>query len=163
MTGKIRALAAVFAAFLSLGPAKAAGVVVPNDERHAPFSGNLPTCGDAGVLDRIRARFAQKESEYWSSSLTIGAADRVAEVGYRANGLAFIPRRYCVARVAMSDGRLRTVEYQVQADLGIIGWTYGVEWCVVGLDRDFAYAPACSALRPFVQRRLAEMGLRAKY
>ncbi len=163
MTAKIGALAAVVSTILAMGAANAAGVVVPNANRYAPFSETLPNCGDPGVLDRIRDRFAQKEIEYWSSSLTIGNIDRIAEIGYRANGLAYIPRRYCVARAAMNDGRLRTVEYQVQADLGIIGWTFGVEWCVVGLDRDFAYAPACSALRPFVQRRLAEMGLKAKY
>ncbi len=45
----------------------------------------------------------------------------------------------------------------------MIGWGYGVEWCVVGLDRNLAYAPACSALRPFVERYLGEKALRARY
>ena len=45
----------------------------------------------------------------------------------------------------------------------MIGWGYGVEWCVVGLDRNLAYAPACSVLRPFVERYLGEAAMRARY
>ena len=160
------ALLWILALLSSLVPAAqglAAGVVVPNERRYAPFGDELPACGDAAVLDRIRDRFAQKEGAYWGSALAIGAADRIAEIGYRANGLAYIPRRYCVARVAMNDGRRRTLIYQVQSDLGIIGWGYGVEWCVVGYDRNLAHAPGCSVLRPFAERRLAELGLRARY
>ena len=50
---------------------------------------------------------------------------------------------------------------------GIIGATWGVEWCVVGLDPNFAYAPACSILRPIIEREigqykwLSEYGLKA--
>jgi len=115
------------------------------------------------VLSRISDRFAQKESEYWASSLQINSYDRIEEVGFRANGLAYIPRRYCVARTLDSDLKNRTVIYEIEESLGIIGWGYGVEWCVVGLDRNLAYAPACSALRPFVDRYLGEKALRARY
>ena len=160
MIGKIGALAPAFAALLTLAPARAAGVVVPNAERNAPFSETLPACDDAGVLHRIRDRFAQKESEYWSSSLTLGEIDRIAEIGYRANGLAYIPRRYCVARAQLNDLKPRNVIYAIQEDLGIIGIDYGVEWCVVGLDRNLAYAPGCQAVRPFLERNLGEKALR---
>jgi len=30
----------------------------------------------------------------------------------------------------------------------MIGQTYGVEWCVVGLDRNWAYSPSCKMARP---------------
>ena len=63
----------------------------------------------------------------------------------------------------MSDNRDRLVVYQVQEDLGMTGWGSGVEWCVVGTDRDFAYAPACSALRPFAQRYLNQKPLIVRY
>ncbi len=140
-------------AFVSLvTSAQAAGVIVPNEQRFAPFSTILPRCDDPGVLDRIRERFAQKESEFWHSSLTLGVADRIAEIGYRSNGSAYIPRRYCVARMWIDNWHKVQVNYQVQADLGIIGWGYGVEWCVVGYDRNLAYAPSCTVLRPIAQR-----------
>jgi len=45
----------------------------------------------------------------------------------------------------------------------MIGWGWGVEWCVVGLDRNLAYAPSCSVLRPFATRYLGEAAIRALY
>ncbi len=152
------------AALLALGAgAHAAGIVVPAEQRYAAYSADLPPCDDSGVLARISDRFAQKESGYWNSPLQIGGYDRIREIGFRSNGLGYIPRRYCVARALGSDSKERTVIYDVEESLGIIGWGYGVEWCVVGLDRNFAYAPACSALRPFVERYLGEAALRARY
>jgi hypothetical protein len=151
--GRARLGICALIAFVSLiTSAQAAGVIVPNEYRFAPFSNDLPRCDDPSVLDRIRERFAQKESEFWHSSLTLGVADRIAEIGYRSNGSAYIPRRYCVARMWIDNRRKVQVDYQVQSDMGIIGWGYGVEWCVVGYDRNLAYAPACTVLRPIAQR-----------
>jgi hypothetical protein len=95
--------------------------------------------------------------------LQIAGYDRIREIGFRSNGLGYIPRRYCVARALDADSRPRTVIYDVEESLGVIGWGYGVEWCVVGLDRNLAYAPACSALRPFVEGVLSDKALRALY
>jgi hypothetical protein len=152
------------AALLALGAgARAGGIVVPAEQRYSAYSGDLPACDDPGVLARIGGRFAQKESEYWNSPLRIAGFDRVEEIGLRSNGLGYIPRRYCVARALGDDSQPRTVVYQIQESLGMIGWGYGVEWCVVGLDRNLAYAPACSALRPFVENHRAQKALRARY
>ena len=52
----------------------------------------------------------------------------------------------------ISDGVPRQIIYQVQQSLGFAGATIGVEVCVVGLDRNFAYSPACSVLRPLLDR-----------
>jgi len=54
------------------------------------------------------------------------------------------------------------VIYDIGEDLGMIGWGYGVEWCVVGLDRNHAYEPSCSVLKPFVTR-FAGPTIRARY
>jgi len=159
---KFASIGVLMAAFAA-GSALAAGVIVPAEQRFSPFDTYLPSCDDAGVLDTIRGRFAQKESGYWNSSLEIGEVDRIREIGYRSNGVAYIPRRYCVARAKLSDTHWRTLQYEILSDMGIIGWGYGVEFCVVGLDRNLAYAPACAVLRPFVERRLAETGLSARY
>ena len=143
--------------------AHAAGVIVPAENRHAPYSGQLPPCDDPGVLSTISEAFAGKESEYWNSSLTINGYDRIREIGFRANGVAYIPRRYCVARATLNDAHAHLVVYQIQEDLGFIGWGDGVEWCVVGVDRNLAYAPGCSALRPYVTRYLGEKALSERY
>ena len=69
----------------------------------------------------------------------------------------------------MNDLKQRTVVYAVGENTGIIGTTWGVEWCVVGLDPMLAYAPACSVIKPFVERSLTvhpwlgEYGIRARY
>ncbi len=152
------------AAVLGFGfGAQAGGIVVPAEQRYSAYSGDLPGCDDPGVLARISDRFAQKEANYWNSPLQIAGFDRIREIGMRSNGLGYIPRRYCVARALDSDSKDRTVVYDIVEGMGMISWGYGVEWCVVGLDRNLAYAPACSALRPFVARFLGENALRARY
>jgi len=154
------------AAFLAFGVAARADgghIVVPAEQRYAGYSGNLPPCEDPGVLLRISDRFAQKESEYWPSPLQIAGYDRIREFSMRANGLDYIPRRYCLARATLNDNHEHTVIYDIEENLGIIGWGYGVEWCVVGLDRNLAYAPGCGALRPLAERFLGENAIRARY
>jgi len=158
-----RILVCLAALFFFAATADAAGIIVPAEERYHPWSGALPACDDPGVLGLISDRFAQTESEYWNSSIRLVGYDRVSELGYRANGVAFIPRRYCIARSVDGDGKFRAVIYDIGEDLGIIGMGYGVEWCVVGLDREFAYAPACRVLRPFVERHYGQAVIRARY
>jgi hypothetical protein len=155
----------ILAAILAFGAnARAADrIVVPAERRYSAYSGVLPPCEDGGVLGKISSRFNQKEAEYWNSALVIDHYDRVRELSLRGNGLDYIPRRYCIARAYLNDNREHTVIYQIQESLGMIGWGYGVEWCVIGLDRNFAYAPACRVLRPFAERSLGERALVERY
>jgi hypothetical protein len=69
-------------------------------------------------------------------------------VAWRPWGLDTIPRRFCTGTVTISDGSRRRIDYSVREDLGIIGAEYGVEWCVAGLDRNWAYNPACKMAQP---------------
>ena len=130
-----------------LAGAAAARPLVPAEQRYRPFTADLPACDDPGVLGTITSRFQQKESEYWNSALEIKLFDRVHESGFRSNGLDYIPRRYCTARALLNNDKRHYVTYWVGERTGIIGWSYGVEWCVQGLDRNNAYAPACRAAR----------------
>jgi len=151
------------------GPAQLNLYDTPAEARWAPFFDDMPACDDAGVLSTISGRFGATQREFWDPNLAINGFDRVREIGFRANGLSTIPRRYCVARAAMTDQRTRTVVYAVATQTGIIGVTWGVEWCVVGLDPTFAYAPDCLVIRPVLEREigkakwLAEYGLKAGY
>ena len=147
-----RFLVVAVALLASSLPALAAGIVVPAEERYIPFSGDLPQCDDADYLTWIQARFAEKESTYWNSPLTIVGIDEVRQIGFRSNGAQYIPRRYCVADAHMSDLKTRRVIYQIQERTGFAGYAGSTEWCVVGLDRNNAYAPGCSVLRPLLDR-----------
>ena len=149
--GKI--LATTLGAALTLAafaqPAGAASWFEMNFWMSGPrYDGNLPACDDATALGKISGRFAQKESTFWVSDLAITGFDKVREIALRPWGHQAIPRRYCSARVALSNGRASMVYYSIAEDLGFIGASWGVEWCVDGFDRNLAYAPNCKMARP---------------
>jgi len=138
---------AVSIAIGAAAPTGAAGWLEKNVYLSGPrYDGVLPRCEAA--LGTIASRFAQKEGRFWNSSLQIVGFDRVRETAFRPWAPETIPRRYCSAMAMVSDGRARTVHYSIIEDASIIGMTWGVEWCVVGLDRNWAYNPACHMAQP---------------
>src|ERR1700739_3912638 len=71
------------------------------------------------------------------------------------HGIAFrpwqsdnIPRRYCTGKAMTSDGKIHTVNFSIIEDGGFAGYGQGVEWCLIGLDRNWAYNPACRSAGP---------------
>ena len=144
----IRSLAAVAMLVLgALAPAQAASWLEKNFWLSGPrYDGVLPAC-EAG-LDTIAARFAEKEGRFWNSDLQIQGFERVREIAFSPWAEGTIPRRFCSALALVSDGRKHAVYYSIGEDTGIIGSSWGVEWCVVGLDRNWAYNPRCKMARP---------------
>ena len=136
-------LAAGYASFAALARPQ-----VPAEERYDSYQGVLPGCADPAVFERIQSRFHAREAEFWKSGLEIVSLDQVREIGFRSNGLDLIPRRYCTAKAQMNNQSVRDVSYSIDEDLGIIGWGFDVEWCLEGLDRDYAYSPDCKIARP---------------
>lgn len=112
------------------------------------YDGVLPPCDYPATLGKITDRFGHKESKFWNSRLQIMSIDNIREVSYRPWASDTIPRRFCRATAHISDGHRRPVYYAIGEDLGMIGATWGVEWCVIGYDRNWAYNPACRAARP---------------
>ena len=110
------------------------------------YDGNVADCGAA--LSTITAQFREKESTFWNSSLEITGFGQIRETAFRPWQSDNIPRRYCSAEVMLNDGKLRTVHYSIIEDGGFAGFGQGVEWCVTGLDRNWAYNPGCKAARP---------------
>ena len=108
--------------------------------------GNVAECDRA--LPTISTQFWEKESTFWNSDLRITRYARVHEVAFRPWQSDNIPRRYCSGDVMLSDGKMRTVHYSIIEDGGFAGFGQGVEWCVTGLDRAWAYSPGCRAARP---------------
>lgn len=144
----MRALAAfALTLLLALCGGASAREQVPAETRDIPWSSNLPACTDIWVLSTVSDHFAEKEATYWNG-LRITLYDYVQPLAFRPAGLDYIPRRFCSAKALISDGIWRTVYYSVREDLGVIGGTWGVEFCVVGLDRNMAYAPWCKMAQP---------------
>ena len=109
------------------------------DGRVAPCEAALPT---------ISSQFQEKESTFWNSALQITGYGQVHETAFRPWQSDNIPRRYCSAEAMISDGKLRTVHYSIIEDGGFASFGQGVEWCVTGLDRNWAYNPGCRSARP---------------
>ena len=110
------------------------------------YEGKIAPCEAA--LGTITSQFHEKESTYWNSALQIMGYSHIHEIAYRPWQSDNIPRRYCGAEAMLNDGKPRPVFFSIIEDGGFASYSQGVEWCVVGLDRNWAYNPACRAARP---------------
>lgn len=132
-----------------VGSARAAGWLELNFWLTGPrYEGRVPVCDTPEALETIKSRFAEKESRFWKSDLVIEDFVKVRERAYRPWDRDLIPRRFCSAVALVSDGRRHPVYYWIGEDVGFVGATWGVQWCVVGLDRNWAYNPACKMAQP---------------
>jgi hypothetical protein len=110
------------------------------------YDGRVANCEAA--LPTITSQFQEKESTFWNSALQITAYGRIHETAFRPWQSDNIPRRYCSADVMLNDGKRRIVHYSIIEDGGFASFGQGVEWCVTGLDRNWAYNPRCTSARP---------------
>jgi hypothetical protein len=151
MRARLAVLALALATMAFAKPASAAQWWQKNFWLSGPeYSAEVPLCEDDGVLARIQSRFSQKEREYWNSELQIVGWEYIREQAFMPWHYAAIPRRFCTAKVHINDGTVHKIQYSIAEDTGIIGATWGVNWCVDGYDRNWAYA---SPTTPAGQRR----------
>jgi hypothetical protein len=147
----LKTLGATCGALLGLlavgAPAHAANPLELNFWLSGPkYDGRVAPCEAA--LSTIASRFQEKESTFWNSALTITGYSNIHEIAFRPWQSDNIPRRYCTGKAMVSDGKVRTVNYSIIEDGGFAGYDQGVEFCVVGLDRNWASNPACRAAKP---------------
>jgi len=152
MSGRALLLAFAFAAALAAlpaVPARAANWLELNFYLAGPqYEGKLPPCDYRDALLRIAWRFNQKEDMYWATDLRILNFEKVRETAFRPWAAQTIPRRFCSGIVEISDGSRHVIHYSIAEDSGMIGASWGIEWCIVGLDRNWAYNPVCKMGRP---------------
>ncbi|MBR1218676.1 hypothetical protein JQ557_11800 [Bradyrhizobium sp. U87765 SZCCT0131] len=147
-TSSLGAAFGLLAGLLAFQPAaQAANPLEMNFWLSGPrYDGDVPACEWA--LDTISSRFSSKESKFWNSGLQITGFSDVREIAFRPRPSDVIPRRFCTAHAMLSDGHARQVHYSIIEDGGLAAYGPDVEWCVTGLDRNWAYNPACKAARP---------------
>ncbi len=109
---------------------------------------DMPACDFRPALDRIIGNFLTKETRFWNSELKIVGIENIRETAVLAWAAQSIPRRFCSGTALMNDGVRHPIYYSIGEDTGMIGMDFGVNFCVVGLDRNWAYGPACRAARP---------------
>lgn len=132
---------------LPVGEANAANPLEMNFWLSGPrYDGKVAPCEYA--LPTIANQFWDKESSFWNSTLKITGFSGIHEIAFRPWQSDNIPRRYCTGAAMLNDGKVRTVNFSIIEDGGFASFGEGVEWCVVGLDRDWAYNPACKAAGP---------------
>ena len=143
------AVACVAMALMFAGQGRAANWLEQNFWLSGPnYSADVPLCDSQWALWKIQGRFGEKEGRYWRSDLRIVAFEEVRETAFRPWQYSTIPRRFCSGRVQVNDGTRHKIYYWIGEDTGWIGAFWGVEWCVVGLDRNWAYNPACKMAQP---------------
>lgn len=142
------ALAVLMAAAGMMAPgAQAASALEKGIWLEGPrYDGNVPPC--EALLEKVSSRFAEKERTFWNSDLQITGYADVREIAVQPWTSGNIPRRFCTAKAMISDGKPRTVNFSVIEDGGFASIGTGVDFCVVGLDRNWAYNPACRMARP---------------
>ena len=139
--------AALLGALSLTPPAQAANFLDMNFWMSGPrYDGQLPSC-EAG-LTAINSQFTEKEQTFWNSGLEITGFTDIRETALRPWQSDNIPRRFCSGTALFNDGKARKLHYSIIEDGGFASFGHGVEFCVVGLDRDWAYNPACKAARP---------------
>jgi len=154
MSGRVAWLCSALAVTLTAAlasPASAANPFELNFWLSGPRydgDGKLPLCADEVALIKIASRFGEKERVFWNSKLEIVAFDDIRQTAYRPWAPNTVPRRFCTGVAFVSDGLKHPIYYSISEDLGMIGGTFGVEWCVLGFDRNWAYNPACKMARP---------------
>jgi len=143
--------AAVVAAGLGFGAGegRAANPLELNFWLSGPrYEARVPLCDDSWVTSAVASRFGEKESQYWNSALRIAAIEDIREEAFRPWHYASIPRRFCRGYALVSDGSRRAIYYSIGEDQGDAGFGWGIESCVVGLDRNWAFNPHCRMARP---------------
>ena len=152
MTMTVRRIAGLTLGAALAGLALAAtvqpGAAGPVERMFTRYHGIIPACDNPWALGTIWARFAYKEIRFWSSSNFVHGFEDVREIDYRPWGPNAIPRRYCEAKVRVNDKEDTVVRYWIGEGTGFAGAGWGVEFCVVGYDRNLAYAPRCKMAAP---------------
>ena len=150
MFGRIAciALALTFSA-LSVTQPWAANFLEKNFWLSGPrYDRAMPACDYGPALDRIIANFHTKEARFWNSQLQIVGVEDIRETAVLPWAAQSIPRRSCSGTALVSDGARHPIYYSIAEDTGMIGADWGVEFCVVGLDREWSYQPACRMAKP---------------
>jgi len=146
--GLVRLGCGAMFALLAFAPAaQAANPLELNFWLNGPqYEGRVAPCESA--LSTITYMFQEKEKTFWNSNLIITGYGNIHEIAFRPWQSDNIPRRYCRGDVMTSDGKVRKVNFSIIEDGGFAGYDQGVEWCVTGLDRNWAYNPLCKIAGP---------------
>ncbi len=108
---------------------------------------SVPECTSPAVLDTVRGKFAAADAGMIRAGVSIAAVDRIAQEYAGQNDPSPIARRYCVARAALSDGKITTLYYLVEQQAGFVGVTWNVDVCLLGYEPWRVHDGRCHTVR----------------
>lgn len=117
-----------------------------SSERSAGWTG--PHCDNPTVMARVRSRYAATEAAYWDSGLTIDTLDQPREIAWREWEPTIMATRSCRANAYLSNGHNVAVVYWIRSEQGFAGKGFGINYCILGDDEPYAYAPSCRGILP---------------
>lgn len=128
---------------LTTSPGLAADMVV------GVYASDPGVCGENRVLSEVTERFRHQVNNVPKlPNVAILDFRDIGETRYEpAWNRSPIERRYCHARVALSDGDVRRVWYLIESPMGFASIGSKVEFCVAGFDRWNVYNGNCRVLR----------------
>ena len=137
------AILTMFATTFATAPTATAGPL----ELLLPKFKTFPECHDQSVLKRIVEQFNWAEENTWHRHLFMeGVFDAHLSTSH-PEGRRQIPRRYCRAQAALSDGSHRRIFYMIEGGQGFAGTGSNVAWCISSLDPWREYGSGCRVLR----------------
>jgi hypothetical protein len=150
MSVRIMRIALGFALAVSaISSVHAASLIEKNFWLSGPrYDRDIPACDFPGALDRIIGDFGGKEARFWNSQLQIVGIENIRQTAVLPWAAQSIPRRFCAGTALINDGAKHPIYYSIAEDTGAIGLDWDINFCVVGLDRNWAYGPRCRAARP---------------
>jgi capsid protein len=139
----------LLAALLGLSAALAATPSLRAADLGVVYTDDSGVCAENWVLGRITNRFAYQVRHVPNlPQVAIMDFHNIHEHRYLpAQEDRPIGRRYCGAKVALSDGASRDIWYLIEEGQGFAGVGNNVEFCVSGFDRWFVYDGRCRVLR----------------
>ncbi len=108
---------------------------------------SLPACTSSTVLEKIVKRYNKADRNLWQNGVQIDAINGAYEHTVNSYYNSSIARRYCRAKVYLSNGRHYPVYFLIERGMGLAGTGWGVEYCLKGSDRWYAYGGWCRVLR----------------
>jgi hypothetical protein len=150
MFGRIACVALALAlSVMAVSQSRAASWLEKNFWLSGPrYDRVIPACDYPPALDRIIANFHTKEFRFWNSELRIVGIENIRETAVLPWAAQSIPRRFCSGTAVINDGLRHPIYYSIAEDTGMIGMDWGVNFCVAGFDRNWAYNPSCRAAGP---------------
>ncbi|WP_310619007.1 hypothetical protein [Flexibacterium corallicola] len=106
----------------------------------------LPSCDSMWTMYFVKSAIGNAVYPYYGG-LRVRGVEHIKETGYRLGNPSPVARRYCAGTANLSNGTQRAIYYKIIEHDGFLGLLWGVEACLLGLDKFRVYDGKCRTVR----------------